>query len=628
MENRKTLQGRLPFVVRFWSKKAGMYLRCYRGLLCLVLLPSVAIQLYSQTAATDSGNAVATVKSSVRLVLVDVVVTNGKGEAVTGLQKDDFQILEDGKPQTISTFEEHHGVPPTQIKLPTLPPHVYTNFPVMQAADSVNVLLLDALNTPSRDQTYVHTQMLKYLKTIPPGTRVAIFTLASRLRMLQGVTSDSSELLAVLKSAQASPQQSPLLPSNTEAEADQRIVDFMIENSGGPGTAPPTLAQAEVDPINAMKEFLADSAAFETEQRIDLTLQSLQQLARYLAGVPGRKNVIWFSGSFPVSILPDSDLPNGFNMANTFQEEIRKTADLLTAGQVALYPIAAEGLAADAAFEANGKEIGEKRPSLAMRDQVRNLQTGETARDLNHTSMEDLAKDTGGQAFYNSNGLSDALTRVVNNGARYYSLAYSPSNPKMDGKYRRIQVKLTKGKDTLAYRRGYYADDLDTTLAAGQKPDTDPLLMLMGRNLPDYTQVLYKILVKPVTPQPAPDAPHIGSNTDLKGPCTRYGVDFAISEQDLKLEAMPDGARHGNIEIVLLAYDREGKPLNFVVTKGDVNLDAKLYASARQVGLQIHKEIDVPQQYVYLRTGIYDLHSNRAGTLGVPLTDSAAPAAK
>jgi len=605
-----------------------MYRRCNRGLLCLILLPSFAMPLYSQATAPDSGNSVATVKSSVRLVLVDVVVTDGKGEAVTGLHKDDFQILEDGKPQTISTFEEHHGVPPTQIKLPTLPPHVYTNFPVTQTADSVNVLLLDALNTPSRDQTYVHTQMLKYLKTISPGTRVAIFTLASRLRMLQGVTSDSSELLAVLKSAQAGTQQSPLLPSNTEAEADQRLVDFMIENSGGPGTAPPTLAQAEVDPINAMKEFLADSAAFETEQRIDLTLQSLQQLARYLAGVPGRKNVIWFSGSFPVSILPDSDLPNGFNMANTFHEEVRKTADLLAAGQVALYPIAAEGLAADAAYEANGKEIGEKRPSLAMRDQVRNLQTGEAARDLNHTSMEDLAEDTGGQAFYNSNGLSDALARVVNNGARYYSLAYSPSNPKMDGKYRRIQVKLTKGKDTLAYRRGYYADDLETALAAGQKPDTDPLLMLMGRNLPDYTQVLYKVLVKPVTPQPPPDAPHLGSNTDLKGPCTRYGVDFAISEQDLKLEATSDGARHGNIEIVLLAYDREGKPLNFVVTKGDVNLDAKLYASVRQVGLQIHKEIDVPQEYVYLRTGIYDLRSSRAGTLGVPLTDAAGPIAK
>jgi len=587
----------------------------------LGLLPLLSVlSLHSQT-APDSSTPVASIKSSVRLVLVDVVVTNGKGEAVTGLHKDDFQILEDGKPQTISTFDEHHGVPPTQIKLPTLPPHVYTNFPVTQTADSVNVLLLDALNTPSRDQTYVHTQMLKYLKAIPPGTRVAIFTLASRLRMLQGVTTDSSELLAILKSAQAGTQQSPLLPSSTEAEADQRLVDFMIENSGGSGAAPPTLAQAEVDPINAMKEFLADSAAFETEQRIDLTLTSLQQLARYLAGVPGRKNVIWFSGSFPVSILPDSDLPNGFNTARTFQEEIRKTADLLTAGQVALYPIAAEGLAADTAFEANGKEIGEKRPSLVTRDQVRSLRTAQAARDSNHNSMEDLAKDTGGQAFYNTNGLGDALTRVVNNGARYYSISYSPSSPKMDGKYRHIQVKLLKGKDNLAYRRGYYADDLETVLAAGQKPDTDPLLMLMGRNLPDYSQILYKIKVIPANPQPAPDAPRIGSNPDLKGPLTRYGVDFAISPHDLKLETTPDGGRHGNIEIVLLAYDREGKPLNFVVTRGDLKLDAKLYASVQQVGLQIHKEIDVPQQYVYLRTGIYDLRSSTAGTLGVPLND-------
>jgi VWFA-related protein len=600
-----------------------MHLRHCLRFLCLIPLVPI-FTLHSQTAPT-AGKPVETIKTKVRLVLVDVVVTNSKGEAVTGLHENDFQVLEDGKPQTVSNFEEHHGAPPTQIKLPALPPHVYTNFPITQNADAVNVLLLDALNTPSRDQTFVHSQMIKYLKTIPPGTRIAIFTLASRLRMLQGVTSDSSELLAVLKSVQAGTQQSALLPSNAEADADQRIVDFMIENSAGPSTAPPTSAMAAVDPINAMKEFLADNAAFQAEQRISLTLQSLQQLARYLAGVPGRKNVIWFSGSFPVNIFPDTDVINSFTNTNTFQDELRKTADLLTAGQAALYPIAAEGLAPDAAFEANGKEIGEKRPSLTIRDQVRNLQTGEATRDLNHNSMEDLAKDTGGQAFYNTNGLKDVLTRVVDNGTRYYSLSYSPSNSKMDGKFRHIQVKLVKGKDSLAYRRGYYADDLETALSAGQKPDTDPLLMLMGRNLPDYSQILYKIKVVPSDPQPPPGSPRIGSNTDLKGPFTRYGVDFAIAPQDLKLDPSPDGGRHGSIEIVLLAYDREGKPLNFVVTKGDVNLDAKLYANVRQVGLQIHKEIDVPRQYVFLRTGIYDLLSSTAGTLGVPLTDAATP---
>jgi VWFA-related protein len=615
-------------VIKLGFDEAVMYLRYCRFFLYLFPLLSIVLPLHSQTAAPDSGNAATTIKTKVRLVLVDVVVTNGKGDAVTGLHKDDFQILEDGKQQTISTFEEHHGAPPTQIKLPTLPSHVYTNFPFTQTADSVNVLLLDALNTPSRDQSYVHSQMIKYLRTIPPGTRVAIFTLASRLRMLQGVTTDSSELLAILNRANAGPQSAPLLASNAEADANQRMIDFMTENSAGQATTPATLALAAVDPINAMKQFLGDTAAFLTEQRVGITLQALQQLARFLSGIPGRKNVIWFSGSFPVGILPNPDLVDPFSSSQSFQEDMRKTADLFTASQVALYPVAAEGLASDVAFEANATEIGEKRPSLATRDQVRNLRTGGADRDSNHNAMEELAKDTGGQAFYNTNGLNDALARVVNNGTRYYSIAYSPTNSTMDGKFRRIQLKQLKGKDTLAYRRGYYADDLETVLVAGQKPDTDPLLMLMGRNLPEYSQILYKIKVLPANPQPAPDAPHIGSNTDMKGPFTRYVVDFAISPQDLKLDPTPDGARHGNIEIVLLAYDREGKPLNFVVTKGDVNLDAKLYASVQQVGLQIHKEIDVPKEYVYLRTGIYDLRSSTAGTLGTPLNDAAASISK
>src|SRR5208282_3515089 len=99
-----------------------------------------------------------------------------------------------------------------------------------------------------------------------------------------------------------------------------------------------------------------------------------------------------------VGILPNQDVVDPFTVTPSFQDDIRKTADLLAAGQVALYPIAAEGLASDAAFQAGGKEIGAKRPSLAMQDQVRNLQTGAASRDSNHNSMEELAKDTGGQA--------------------------------------------------------------------------------------------------------------------------------------------------------------------------------------------------------------------------------------
>jgi len=189
-------------------------------------------------------------------------------------------------------------------------------------------------------------------------------------------------------------------------------------------------------------------------------------------------------------------------------------------------------------------------------------------------------------------------------------------------------VKLVSAKASLAYRRGYFADDLATALSAGQKPDSDPLLALMGRNLPDYTQILYKVLVQPSNPQPAPGAPHVGSNPDMKGPFTRYSVDFAISVGDLKLDPAPDGARHGRIEVVLLAYSREGKPLNFAVTQGNVVLQAKEYETVQKGGLQIHKEIDIPNGYAFLRTGVYDFKSSTAGTLGVPLTDTITTAAK
>jgi VWFA-related protein len=600
------------------SKRAAMGLRCSR-FFGLVLLLSVAEFLHSQSPAPESGKPVTTLKSKVRLVVVDAVVTNGKGDAVPGLQKQDFEVLEDGKEQTVSSFEEHRGAAPTQIKLPPLPPGVYTNFPTTQTQDSVNVVLLDALNTPARDQSYVHAQMLKYLKTIPPGTRVAIFTLASRLRMIQGATTDNAELLAALNGAKSTPSQSALLPSNAETDAYQRLIDFMLENSGGSGAAPATLALAAVDPINAMKQFLADTTVFQTENRIRITLEALQQLARYLKDVPGRKNVIWFSGSFPINVFPDPDLPEPFDVTRSFEADIRKTADLLAAGQVALYPIAAEGLASDSAYEVSGTEIGEKRPSLALQDQIRKSRSGGLMRDSNHLVMDELASETGGHAYYNTNGLNETLARVIDNGTHYYTLTYMPSNPKMDGKFRHIHVKLVNAKYSLAYRRGYFADDLEAVLGAGSKPEADPLMPLIGRNLPNYTQVLYKLLVQPSNPQPPPDAARAGS-TDIKGPFTRYSVDFAISVGDLKLEPEPDGARRGAIEVALIAYDVEGKPLNLVATRGEVRLSPEEYASAQKAGLQIHKEIDVPNGDTYLRTGIYDMNSSAAGTLGVRLT--------
>lgn len=567
--------------------------------------------------APENNAGIPTFKTATHLVAVDVVATNSKGDPVTGLKQEDFEVLEDGKPQSIASFQEHTGTAISPIELPPMPPNVYTNFPRTQSSEAINVLLLDSLNTPLADQVYVHEQMLKQLKTIPPDTRVAVFTLASRLRMLQGVTTDSTALLEAINSQKAGTKASALLPSEVEKQSNQRRVDFLIENEAGASNANQSQAQEAVEAVNAEKMFMNDTQVFLADARTGTTLQALQQLARYLLTIPGRKNVMWFSGSFPAGILPNPDLTDPFGGEKNFQEEIQKTTALLAAAQVALYPIGAEGLATDSSYQANGVEIGEKRGSAVVQDQIQNSRNESFNRDTSHAVMEQLAKETGGQAFYNANGLGAAMQHAIDNGSHYYSLTYSPSNASFDGKYRHIQVKLASGKATLSYRRGYYAEELATAQASTTRQTTDPMMQLMGRNLPDYSQVLFKLLVKPTTPQPGPKAEHIGLNKEMKGPLTRYGIDFAVAPDDLKLDA--GSVRRGAIEVMLVAYDTEGNLLNAVVGRSEIQIPEKDYSTVERSGLQIHKEIDVPNNAAFLRAGIYDLKSNNVGTLGVPL---------
>ncbi len=95
---------------------------------------------------------------------MDVVVTNAKDEPVTGLPKEQFQIFEDGQPQTLTSFEEHAGLPDMSALQAKLPPNTFSNLPLAKAGDAANILLLDALNTQMSDQSYVHAQMIKYIQ--------------------------------------------------------------------------------------------------------------------------------------------------------------------------------------------------------------------------------------------------------------------------------------------------------------------------------------------------------------------------------------------------------------------------------------------------------------------------------
>ena len=115
-------------------------------------------------------------------------------------------------------------------------------------------------------------------------------------------------------------------------------------------------------------------------------------------------------------------------------------------------------------------------------------------------------------------------------------------------------------------------------------------------------------------------AAHAGDNPKLKGKLTRYSVDFVVMASGLELDPGANGSRHGAIESALVAYDREGRPVNWLAREVDLNMDAAQYASARQNGVNFRFDIDLPKEAVTLRSGVYDLQSSLTGTLEVPLS--------
>jgi hypothetical protein len=109
----------------------------------------------------------------------------------------------------------------------------------------------------------------------------------------------------------------------------------------------------------------------------------------------------------------------------------------------------------------------------------------------------------------------------------------------------------------------------------------------------------------------------------LKAPITRYTVGFSLSTDGLNLTTDANGVRRGQIELALVAYSQEGKPLNWEARSIGIAIRPDQYAIAQSSGIPLHLEIDAPPGDVYLRTGIYDLSSNRAGTLEIPLASIA-----
>jgi VWFA-related protein len=565
----------------------------------------------------------ATLHVTSRAVLVDVLVTDRNGTPVKGLQQSAFTLNEQGKPQTISFFEEHAGAPGPLKEIPRLPPNVFSNFSPYPDPPAVNVLLLDSLNTPLDDQQFVHTQALKFLMSAKPGTRMAIFALGQGLHFIQGFTDDPTLLAAALNNR-----------SNSELEPSA-VIQSPTENTA---LAMVTSAGASAGMNSGFSTLGTENGASRITGRELQSMALLQKLATFLSGFPGRKNVIWFSEVFPLFRRNNDGTPPNVDLGVTTTFD--KTMAMLATARIALYPVDARGTDTSSLYQFPSPISS---PSQVMGNQGAEvsipLQEG-IDRAAARYAEEVMAQETGGKAFMQTNGLAEVIDNIASSSSDFYTLSYVPANQKMDGSYRKIEVKVAGGHYNLSYRRGYPAieDALPGSVAtsravATEKPAApnpaavDPLLPFMDLGLPQTQQILFKVLVKPLqenrdsnTGQIAPtQAATPAAPTAPQGPQTNHKVNFSIDLSDLTLGQDADGQHTGALSVSVLAYDRYGNIVSRRDTQATIGIKPEAWEIYQKTGLLFGTEIPVPKGHFWLRIGVYDQGSGKVGTLEIPL---------
>jgi VWFA-related protein len=596
------------------------------------LTPSIENQPQNQIPSHSQPST--TIRTRAKLVVVDVTVTDKSGNPLHNLKKEDFAVLESGNLQTINAFEEHVALsagdavkfPP----LPSMPPGVFTNMTPAPINSAVNIILIDSLNTPYEDQPYLRAQLVNYINHAPPGTSIAIFTLTTHLTMLQGFTSDMEVLKRIVTRQRG--QASPLI-ARTQTGEDS--TDIVAANSGG-GAAAATVA--------AFQSFQTTLVAARTFQRVQITLDAFEELGRYLGNIPGRKNLVWFSGSFPLSLEPDTSISP--NSANSFagsnnESQLRRIIALLAHGRVAVYPIDCRGVQASPTTlsEYQGRTTNNGNPSSFLGDKA----SFEHSMASEHFTMERLASNTGGRAIMNENDLTKATVQAIEIGSNYYTLSYSPTNANWNGDFRKIEVKLARQGYSLAYRNGYYAEDPDspknviasatsTTPATATTAGTVPLASDNGRLIraammhgaPGATEILYKVRVLPTKDVEDLIAEgNVLSPLGLKkasGRFRRYIVDFDADAKDMLFPPKPDGGFDCKVEFVVQVYQADGQLVNtasrtLIATLSIAQRNKLVYG-----GFPFHEEVSVPVNGTYsLRIGVHDFNSDHIGAVEVPV---------
>jgi hypothetical protein len=354
--------------------------------------------------------------------------------------------------------------------------------------------------------------------------------------------------------------------------------------------------------------------------------------------LPGRKNLLWLSGSFPLSVLPEGSAANTDQSQRNYTESQKKVADLLNLSHTSVYAIDVRGLMINSVFSASsrinlqarggGSGVANTAPSQAN-PATTQQQRFSSSQAAEHATLSNLAAETGGEAFFNTNGLKEAFSKAVDEGSDYYTVSYDPTDKKFDGGLRKIRVDLSRHGYQVSYRRSYFSDDLATVTHS-----VDSLGVALALGTPQVEDLPF--LTHLTAPKPAPATPEqIAALAKFQGvpevkpiDVQQVVVNFAVLARHVTLTRGDDGKQHLVMEFAAIAYGPGGQSLNAARLQLKTAITPEASAAAQVSGYRYRLVLDVPVTARYLRVGVRDNQSNRLGVIELPLPLAPQPPAQ
>jgi len=564
--------------------------------LCLTLVLATAT-LPAQSPPTASAP---TVRVFTREVVVDINVTDAQGKPVHGLTQADFTVQEDGKPISPRSFREHRSdqqdadaSQPT----PALAPNTFANAGPPPAALPLDMLLFDATDTPMATQAAVRQRMAEFVDKLVPGTRLAVFGLSAtgQLTLIQGFTSDRDLLKKALKSHKLDLNITPLEDFGQEP-TDNIAPPPPSTGAPAPRSTAALLAQNKQSPQGGQKVDL-NLECSHASARAAYNEAALTQIARFTSGMPGRKNLIWFTGAFPERMRDKQG-----SVCYDARPDMQLVGGLLEHSHVSVYPV----------------------DPRALDMLARNNPTAYPVRIsvVEHGTMDSLAEGTGGKSFYNTNDLAGAALQAIDAGSNYYAIGYTPTYANEDTRRHTINVAVDQPGLTLLYRTGYHAVPPGETTASSKQVDkATPLQSAMMRGTLEPSEILFHIGVASAAATESALLPNNNADPrEMKPPYRHLTLSYLVDLNGIQFDPSTDGNYHGQFEYAVNVYDpADGRLLNSSALAAKPSLPPAIYQSMLANGAKLHQEIDVPATGDYvLRIGVHDLTTDRVGALEIP----------